>query len=105
MVEITQYPFACMFYLRDPRVLGNQPAVLSLARIPLVLLNSPMCFYLITELTLISYFKLQNLFISYLCHMNSKFSSSNCQMFMKLFYAQINYAHLLSVHFNFTPRI
>jgi hypothetical protein len=64
-----------------------------------------MYFYLITELALISYFKLPNLFISYLFHMNSKFSGSNCKMFIRLFSVQINYVHLWYVHFNFTPRV
>jgi lipid A disaccharide synthetase len=65
---------------KNPLVLGYQSVVLS--------------FYLITDLALISYFKLQNLFISYLFHMNSKFSGSNCKMFTRLFSVQIKYSQL-----------
>jgi hypothetical protein len=56
-------------------------------------------------LGLVSYFKLQNLFISYLFHMNSKFSGSNCKMFIEIFSVQINYDHSHPVHFNFMPRL
>jgi hypothetical protein len=42
-------------------------------------------------------------FISF--HMNSKFSDSNCKMFIGIFSAQINYVHPLSVHSNFMPRL
>jgi hypothetical protein len=68
---------------------------------PWFVLIRPLDFYLITDLALISYFKPQNLFISYLFHMNSKFSGSNCKMFTKLFFVQIKYDQLQSVHFNF----
>jgi hypothetical protein len=51
------------------------------------------------------YFKLQNLFISYLFHMNSKLSDSNCKMFIGIFSVQINYVHPQSMHLNFMPRL
>jgi hypothetical protein len=60
---------------------------------------------LIPDLGLILYSKLQNLFISYILHMNSKLSDSNCKMFIGLFSVQINYDHSLSTHVNFMPRL
>jgi hypothetical protein len=33
--------------------------------------------------------------------MNSKFSDSNCKMFIGIFFVQINYVHSQSVHSNF----
>jgi hypothetical protein len=95
MAEVTPYPFACEFCLRAPLVLGNQPAVRCFsAQAPGFFWIAPRYFYLITELALISYFKLQNLFILYLFHMNSKFSGSNCKMLIKLFSVQIKYDQL-----------
>jgi hypothetical protein len=44
-----------------------------------------MTFKLIAEMGLILYFEFQNLFISYLLHMNSKLGDSNCKMFIRLF--------------------
>jgi hypothetical protein len=54
---------------------------------------------------LILYFKLQNLFISYLFHMNSKLSGSNCKMFTGIFSVQINYDYPQSVHSNFMSKL
>jgi hypothetical protein len=45
------------------------------------------------------------MFISYLLHMSSKFSDSNCKMFICLFSVQINYDHSLSVYSNFMYRL
>jgi hypothetical protein len=45
------------------------------------------------------------LFILYLFHMNSKFSGSNCKMFIGIFSVQINYVHLQSVYFNFMAKL
>jgi hypothetical protein len=72
---------------------------------PCNLAGRPLTFYLITDLGQILYFKLQNLFIWYLLHMNSKMSDSNFKMFIGLFSVQINYDHSLSVHINFMPRL
>jgi hypothetical protein len=58
-----------------------------------------------TDLGLILYFKPQNLFVSYLLHMNSKLSNSSCKMFIGLFSIQINYDHSLSAYPNFMPRL
>jgi hypothetical protein len=72
---------------------------------PWILIKKTPDFLIITVFGLILYFKLQNLFISYLFHMNSKFSYSNCKMFIGIFAVQINYVHPLSVHSNFMPRL
>jgi hypothetical protein len=60
---------------------------------------------MITELDLVLYSKLQNLFISYVFHMNSKFSDSKCEMFIGIFSVQINYVHPQSMHSNFMSKL
>jgi hypothetical protein len=37
--------------------------------------------------------------------MNSKFSDSNCKMFIGIFSVQINYVHSQSVYSKFIPRL
>jgi hypothetical protein len=75
--------------LRVVKLLKGPPAFYKSTRRPwfsragrCILVDIPLTFYLTTDLDLILYFKFQNLFISYLLHMNSKLSDSNCKMFM-----------------------
>jgi hypothetical protein len=67
-----------------------EPAVPSF-RAPCFLAEKPLTFNFITEMGLILYFEFQNLFISYLLHMNSKLGGSNCKMFIRLFSICLNY--------------
>jgi hypothetical protein len=50
-------------------------------------------------------FEFQNLFISYLLHMNSKLSDSNCKMCIRLFCTCLNYNLLLSACIKFRSRL
>jgi hypothetical protein len=50
-------------------------------------------------------FWIQNLFISYLLHMNSKLGGSNCKMFIKLLFICLNNNISLSTCINFMSRL
>jgi hypothetical protein len=85
-------PVRVVILLRNPsgfRESTHRPLISHVG--PCFLINRPLAFLIITELDLVLYFKLQNLFISYLFHMNSKLSDSNCKMFIGIFSIQINY--------------
>jgi hypothetical protein len=75
------------------------------ARRPLSICSKAPPFYFIAELDLVLYFEFLNLFISYLLHMNSKLSDSNCKLFIRLFSTYLNYDFLLSACVNFMPRL
>jgi hypothetical protein len=99
-------PLRVVFLLKRPSVSRKTTCRPSFSRIgPCNLADCTLDFFLIIVLDLILYFKLQNLFISYLLHMNSKLSDSNCKLFIGLFSVQINYDHSLSAHSNFMPRL
>jgi hypothetical protein len=102
---MARYPFVCNFVKETPDFIVINPPSLGFARRPLDSYKQNPAFLIITDLDLILSFKLQNLFISYLFHMNSKFSDSNCKIFIELFSVQINYDHPQSVHSNFMPRL